>query len=276
MMLALCGAYLNIPVAHYGAGDRVVGNVDDMVRHAISRLSHLLMTTHEDARTRLVRTGEEEWRVHNVGHSGLDRIRNAPEIRGGSLAGRLGVPCIPDRYAVIIQHALSSEAAAAGVQMQETVEGVLAAGLAAFVSYPNSDPGSGAIIDVIESYRGRPGIHVFRNIEDDLFVNVLRGASVLVGNSSLGLLEAPFLKLPVINAGNRQKQRHHAENVFFTPNERGAIAAQIRLILEDTPTRERIARCDNPFGDGRAGERVAHLLASTPRDARLLNKDLAY
>ena len=69
MTMALCGAYLGIATAHYAAGDRVVGNVDDMVRHAVSRLSHLLLTTHEDARQRLIRAGEEEWRVHNVGHS---------------------------------------------------------------------------------------------------------------------------------------------------------------------------------------------------------------
>ncbi len=276
MMLALCGAYLNIPVAHYCAGDRVVGNVDDMVRHAISRLAHLLLTTHEEARVRLVRAGEEEWRVHNVGHSGLDRIRQAPVIEGGALAGRLGVSAVPARYAVVIQHALSSEAAAAGAQMRETLEGVLAAGLEAFVSYPNSDPGGGAIIEVIESFRRRPGFHIFRNIEDDLFVNLLRGATVLVGNSSLGLLEAPFIKLPVINAGNRQKMRHHAENVFYTANERVAVADQIRLILHDGSTRRQIDSCQNPFGDGCTGERIASLLASTPRDVRLLNKDISY
>src|SRR5215470_20454064 len=94
MTMALCGAYLRIPTAHYAAGDRVVGNVDDMVRHAVSRLSHLLLTTNEDARQRLIRAGEQQWRVHNVGHSGLDRIRSAAPLTREQLAAALGVPAI--------------------------------------------------------------------------------------------------------------------------------------------------------------------------------------
>src|SRR4029079_10893760 len=89
MTMALCGAYLGIATAHYAAGDRVVGNVDDMVRHAVSRLSHLLLTTHEDARQRLIRAGEEEWRVHNVVHSGLDRLRATPNFDADQLASEL-------------------------------------------------------------------------------------------------------------------------------------------------------------------------------------------
>src|SRR5262245_57480219 len=96
MTLALCGAYLGIPTAHYGAGDRVVGNVDDMVRHAVSRLSHLLMTTHEEARQRLIRSGEEEWRVHNVGDGGLDRIRTTKQIWPADLAREVGISALDD------------------------------------------------------------------------------------------------------------------------------------------------------------------------------------
>src|SRR6266478_1527668 len=100
MTLALCGAYMGLAIAHYGAGDRVVGNVDDMVRHAVSRLAHLLLTTNEDARQRLIRAGEQEWRVHNVGHSGLDRIRLAAPLAREPLAAALGVPAISDRYLI--------------------------------------------------------------------------------------------------------------------------------------------------------------------------------
>ncbi len=276
MMLALCGAYLNIATAHYCAGDRVVGNVDDMVRHAVSRLSHLMLTTHEEARRRLIRAGEEEWRVHNVGHTGLDRFVTAPVLDNNEMARRLNIAELSCPYVVVIQHSISSEIELAGLHMRETMEALRYIGLPAFIIYPNSDAGSHDIITVIEEYRSLPGIHIFRNIEDDLFVNLLRGASALVGNSSLGFLEAPFLKLPVINVGNRQKQRHHAENVFFVPSNRNAIANQLRLILSDAQTHEIVERCKNPFGDGHASERIANLLAGIPLDRRLLNKDLSY
>ncbi len=271
MTLALCGTYMNIATAHYGAGDRVVGNADDMIRHAVSRLSHLLLTTHEQARERLVKAGEEEWRVHNVGHAGIDRLRSTEELSTSDLAQRLGVNNIEDQFAVIIQHPLTSEIDKAGEHMRETLAAVLRLGLQAFISYPNSDPGSNQIIDAIEESRQNPRLSVFKNIPDREFVNLLRRATVLIGNSSLGLLEAPYLKLPVVNVGRRQSERHHASNVFFAPAEREAIVRQVRAIMDT-----QISECENPFGDGHTGERVAALLAATPIDEKLLNKDLSY
>ena len=276
MTLALCGAYMGIATAHYGAGDRVVGNVDDMIRHAVSRLSHLLLTTSENARERLVKAGEQSWRVHNVGHAGIDRLRQAPKLTNADLAKNLGVKNIEDRYAVVVQHPLSSETANAGRQMRETMAAALELGLQIFISYPNSDPGSNQIIEVIEEHRSNPRVHVFRNIPDREFVNLLRSATVLLGNSSLGLLEAPYLKLPVVNVGRRQSERHHASNVFFVNDDREAIVRQVRAIFDDEGTRQQVRNCENPFGDGRAGERVAELLATVPLDAKLLNKDLSY
>jgi GDP/UDP-N,N'-diacetylbacillosamine 2-epimerase (hydrolysing) len=149
-------------------------------------------------------------------------------------------------------------------------------GLQVFVSYPNSDPGSHEIIRLIEEYRNRPYYHVFKNIPDVAFVNLLRGAAALVGNSSLGVVEAPFLKLAVVNVGLRQNLRHHAENVFFVPHNREQIRKQIHLILHDPETQSRVRLCSNPFGDGHTGERVANLLASIPTDVKLLNKKLTY
>jgi len=276
MTMALCGAYLNVPIAHYGAGDRVVGNVDDMVRHAVSRLSHLLLTTHEEARQRLIRAGEDEWRVYNVGHSGIDRIRSAPKMNSDELAGALEVASIEEPYVVVIQHPLSSEMEQAGAQMQVTLNALVESDLPAFISYPNSDPGSQQIVDVIESFRSNPRIHVFKNIDDVPFVNLLRGATILLGNSSLGLLEAPFLGLAAINIGRRQTARRHSENVFFVPHDKNEIVDLIKRITTDSRLQATIKNCNNPFGDGYAGPRVAQLLAETPIDDKLLNKDLTY
>jgi GDP/UDP-N,N'-diacetylbacillosamine 2-epimerase (hydrolysing) len=274
--LGICGAYLGIAMAHYSAGDRVVGNVDDMIRHAVSRLAHLLLTTHEDARQRLIRGGEEEWRVHNVGHSGLDRIQSARAIAPEQLAHELGVDRLADQYAIVIQHPLSSDWENSGRDMAETMAALNELGLQTFVSYPNSDPGSKQIIGVIEESRSNPNVYAFKNIPDDQFVNLLRRATVLVGNSSLGLLEAPFLHLAVVNVGRRQAARHHAENIFFVPAQRARVVAQVRDILENPDTQRAIKQCSNPFGNGHAGEAVANLLADTPIDERLLNKDLTY
>jgi GDP/UDP-N,N'-diacetylbacillosamine 2-epimerase (hydrolysing) len=188
----------------------------------------------------------------------------------------LKVEKIQKPYLVIVQHSLSSEMNAAGEQMRETMEAAIQLGFQTFVSYPNSDPGSAQIVKVIDEYSVHQSIHSFPNIPDVPFVNLLRGASMLIGNSSLGLLEAPFLRLPAINVGHRQAGRSHAQNVFFVPANRQEIVRQARAILEDEETKRRVLNCENPFGDGHTGERVAELLASTPIDAKLLNKDLSY
>ena len=132
------------------------------------------------------------------------------------------------------------------------------------------------MIHVIEEYRSNPRFHIFKTIPDVPFVNLLRNASVLVGNSSMGLLEAPYLKLSVINVGRRQAARHHAENVLFADHDRIDIVEKIQGILEDPDIQIRVRQCSNPFGDGHTGDRVADLLATIPIDSKLLNKDLTF
>jgi GDP/UDP-N,N'-diacetylbacillosamine 2-epimerase (hydrolysing) len=160
--------------------------------------------------------------------------------------------------------------------MRETLEAVVQLEMQTFISYPNSDPGSGEIIKQIEKYQSNPNIHAFKNIPDIPFVNLLRGAAALIGNSSLGLMEAPYLHLPVLNVGRRQAARHHSENVFFADHDRQAIVSWVHRVLSDDALKQQVNNCSNPFGEGYAGERIADLLASTPINAKLLNKDLSY
>lgn len=108
------------------------------------------------------------------------------------------------------------------------------------------------------------------------FVNLMRRASCLIGNSSAGILEAPLLKLPVINIGNRQRGRLHAENVEFVPHEKNKIIHAMDRALSDQTYRESVALCSNPYGDGKSSSRIADLLAITPLDNRLMIKDITY
>lgn len=274
---AACGAYMNIPVAHLCAGDRVVGNVDDVVRHAVSRLSHLLLTTHEEARRRLIRSGEQAFRVHNVGHPGLDRFASTEKIEWPALARAVGLEGAEPPYLVVLQHPISSEIAAAPAQMEETLKAIKRLCLPTVVIHPNSDAGSRAMVEVIERYRGRIGsLAVTPSLPDALFVNLLRGAFALIGNSSLGFFEAPYLHLPVVHLGNRQKNRRHSGNVAFLPHRAEAIATLIARWRDRPAERARLARCGNPFGNGRTGKAVARLLARTDATPAFLKKDITY
>ena len=277
MTTALVGAYMNIPVAHIAGGDRVVGNVDDQVRHAVTKLAHLHFTTNQESTERILRLGEQPFRVFTAGNPGLDRLVAVPSLSAPELGSRLGIELAEgEPLLVVIQHVISTEIDDAHRQMRTTLEAVAELGLTTLVSYPNSDPGSQQLIRAIGEFESLPHVHVRKNVPRLEFVNALRLASCLLGNSSAGIVEAPLLKLPVVNVGNRQKGRLHADNVAFVPHERDRIVAAVRRAVYDEDYRRMVAAAANPYGDGHSSARIADVLATVALDDRLLVKDITY
>lgn len=274
---AMCGAYMNIAVAHLCGGDMVAGNVDDSVRHAVSKLAHLHFTISEASRERLLKMGEEPWRTHCVGHPGIDRLMSEPAMDSASLAGALGMDALEHPLLVVVQHVISSEIGESFAQMEATLNALEMLGHSAVIIHPNSDAGRAGIVRAIESRQGRMRkTRVFRNLGRREFVNLLRNADCLVGNSSLGILEAPALNLPVVNVGNRQSGREHAGNVIFVPHDAELIAGAVCRALSDVEFRRSMKQSGNPFGDGHAGERVASVLAEVEMGRKLLVKEWTY
>jgi GDP/UDP-N,N'-diacetylbacillosamine 2-epimerase (hydrolysing) len=274
---ALVGAYMNIPVAHVGGGDRVIGNVDDQVRHAVTKLAHLHFTTNQESADRIMRLGEQLFRVHNVGNPGLDRLLTVPELSPEELSQNLGFHLDDDEpLLVVIQHVISTEIDDAYRQMRQTLEAVADLGLKTVLSYPNTDAGGQQMIRAIREFESMPNLYTAKNIPRLEFVNLFRRASCLLGNSSAGILEAPLLKLPVVNVGNRQKGRLHAENVTFVPHDREAIALAVRRAVFDAEYRASVAQCSNPYGDGQSAKKIAEILAMTEINDQLLVKDITY
>ena len=274
---ALVGAYMNIPVAHVSGGDRVVGNVDDQVRHAVTKLAHLHFATTQESADRIIRLGEQSFRVHNVGNPGLDRLLTVPELSTERLSKRLNFHLDDEEpLLVVIQHVISTEIDEAYQQMRQTLEAVADLGLKTVMSYPNTDAGGQKMISAINEFESMPNLYIAKNIPRLEFVNLLRRASCLLGNSSAGILEAPFLKLPVVNVGNRQKGRLHAENVTFVPHEKNAIINAVWRAVFDSGYRTVISRCANPYGDGQSSKKIAEMLATTEINDQLLIKDITY
>ncbi|NTU31061.1 UDP-N-acetylglucosamine 2-epimerase (hydrolyzing) [Brevibacillus sp. HB1.1] len=277
MTTALVGAYMNIPVAHIAGGDRVVGNVDDQIRHAVSKLAHLHFVTNQDSADRLIKMGEQSFRVYNTGNPGLDRIREVPLLSREELSERLGFK-IEDQEPLIllIQHVISTEIDEAYFQMKQTLEAVRKLGIKTIISYPNSDAGSQQLINALQEYKDLSFIYMAKNIPRLEFINIMRQADCLLGNSSSGILEAPLLKLPVINVGNRQKGRLHAENVQFVPHDVEAIMGAVRKAIHDTDYKSSVMNCVNPYGDGFSSQKIASILAEIEIDEKLLVKDITY
>lgn len=275
---ATVGTYMNIPVAHVCGGDRVVGNIDDSVRHAVTKLAHLHFPATKENGDRILKMGEEPWRVHVVGNPALDSIRKQPDLSYDYINKKLGTKLSPEKpFILLIKHPLSSEIHKAAEQMRVTLEAVAELGYDTVITYPNSDSGSFQMIKVIEKYVEKYDfIKAFKTLPRDLFVNLQRKAALLLGNSSSGILEAPYLKLPVVNVGNRQKQRQHSENIIFVPHNKELIKEAINKAIFDENFKRICKNCSNPYGDGYSGERIARIIAETEINAKLINKQIVY
>lgn len=277
LVAATVGTYMNIPVAHLCGGDRVVGNIDDSVRHAVTKLAHLHFPTTKENGERIIKMGEEPWRVNVVGNPALDSIRKQLEMSLTDINKELGTNLQEDKpFILLIKHPLSSEIDAAGTQMKIILEAVVDLKLDTIITYPNSDSGGYEIIRVIKEFKHYDFIHAFYTLPRNIFVNLLRKASMLLGNSSAGILEAPFLKLPVVNVGNRQKQRQHAENIIFVPHDKEKIKEAINKCLKDQEFINACLNCNNPYGDGFSSQRIVNIIYNTEINARLINKQITY
>lgn len=277
MTTALVGAYMNIPVAHVAGGDRVIGNVDDQIRHAVTKLAHLHLVTNHESKARILRLGEQPFRVFDVGNPGLDRLVEVPVIDSSELSRNLGFTIRDgEPLVLLIQHVISTEIDQAYEQMKISLEAVRELGIKTILSYPNSDAGSQQIIRAIHEYESLTSLHIAKNIPRLEFVNLMRRASCLLGNSSAGILEAPLLKLPVVNVGNRQLGRLHAENVVFVPHDTHQIRDAVQRAVFDSEYRKLVTSCSNPYGDGHSSTRIADILATIPLDRKLLVKDITY
>lgn len=275
---AAMGAYLDIPTAHIGGGDKVIGNVDDQVRHAVTKLAHIHFPTNALSAERIIKLGEESFRVFNVGNPGLDRLRATPQMSRAELFSWYGFPgdWLDKPLIIVVQHVISSEAEYGYEQMKATMEALEELAYPAVISYPNSDAGSRGIVQAIEEYRHLDFLRIFHNVPRLEFVNTLRQAGCLLGNSSLGVLEAPFMKLPTINVGNRQKGRLHGDNIIFIDHEPKAIIEAVKRCLFDEDFKSKVVNGVNPFGDGHSSEKIAEVFATISIDQKLLFKELTY
>ena len=268
---AVAATTMNIPIAHLQGGD-VSGSVDDVMRHAITKLAHLHFPSTEASAERIRGMGEEAWRVHVVGDNHIDSIVAreycSPQDVARELALDLDKPVV-----VVLQHSETTAPDASYAQMVETLSAVRDLGHQAVVIHPCSDTGYDGILRAIDELALPPQFRVSVNLDAPYFWGLLATASVLVGNSSAGLIETPSFHLPAVNIGRRQNDRLCAENVLHVEHDRRVIANAITTALSPL-FRQTAAKCHQPFGDGRAGQRVYDILRDIPLDTRLMVKHL--
>jgi UDP-N-acetylglucosamine 2-epimerase (non-hydrolysing)/GDP/UDP-N,N'-diacetylbacillosamine 2-epimerase (hydrolysing) len=271
---AVAATSLGIPIAHLQGGD-VSGSVDEQVRHAVTKLAQLHFPSTEESGQRIRNMGEEPWRVHVVGDNHIDLIVAGQYASREEVARVLDLdPAKP--VVVVLQHSETTAPDESYDQMVETLVPVCELGMQTVVVHPCSDVGYGGVIRAIEELAVGNQFRVRVNLDAPIFWGLLAMASVFVGNSSAGIVETPTFRLPTVNVGRRQEGRLHAENVLHVPHERAAIRAALETALKDQAFRARAAACSQPYGDGRAGERIVKVLKEVPLDKRLMIKRMTY
>lgn len=289
-MLAAANAALalRIPIAHVEGGEITFGAIDDAVRNALTKMSHLHFACTRRAVERIASMGEEPWRITFSGSLSLDCVRRerlltrtqlekelgvssptfSQETRKDGAAVRLGprsVLCIYHPVTLLkktTEEADEMFAALAGLR-EEVI----------FV-YPNADAGSRELIRRTEEFAAKQQSRVLVNLDHRMYLSLLKNVGVLVGNSSSGIIESTSLDVPAVNVGIRQQGREHATNVIDAPAERRAIRRALDRALSPE-FRSGLRGLENPYGDGHASDIISKVLLDAPLGKKLLFKRAA-
>lgn len=251
----------NLPLAHLHGGEVTEGAIDDRIRHALTKLSHIHCVSTQGARARLLAMGEDDAHIHVTGAPGLDTLQSVPAMSADAFALEAGLKGIKGDLAALRLATVHPEtnAADALAPLTAVLRALEARPAPTLFTAPNSDPDGAEMRRRIEAFVAHHSWARFRDtLGARLYANALRHAAVMMGNSSSGIIEAGLFGLPAINVGDRQKGRERGDNVIDVANDADAVGRALDR-LGAKPTR---LAPSSPYGDGKAGPRVAQVLTS--------------
>jgi UDP-hydrolysing UDP-N-acetyl-D-glucosamine 2-epimerase len=260
---------LRIPIAHIEGGEITVGAMDDQVRNALTKMSHLHFACTRQAAKRIAAMGEEPWRITFSGSLSLDHLRRERLLGKSELEQDLGFEVASDTV-LFLYHPVTMKRNTVE-EADEVFAAVSELELPLIFIYPNADAGSRELIGRAEKLAAKGNARVLVNLEHATYLSLLKEVGVLVGNSSSGIIESTSLEVPAVNIGIRQRGREHAANVIDVPAERGAIKSAVRRALS-AKFRKSIRGLKSPYGDGKAAKIVARVLMNAPLSEKLLFK----
>lgn len=268
MATAIAASYMNIPLIHIQGGE-VTGNIDEKVRHAITKLSDLHLVASDKAKERVIKMGENPAMVFNTGCPSIDlaaEVMASPSMDFDLLERYGGVGTIKnweDGYNVVLQHPVTTEYKDSRHHIEETLKAVHELNVPTFWFWPNVDAGADGTskgIRVFREHNNLDHIHFFKNMEGRDFLKLLYNAKCIIGNSSVGIRECSYMGIPVVNIGSRQNGRDRGANVIDVDYNKEAIKNAINSSM--TSERKR----DYTYGGGDAGQQIADVIARTEID----------
>ena len=273
LMGAIVGGFCYIPIAHIQAGE-LSGNIDGTTRHAIGKYAHLHFASNEDAAERLIKLGEEKFRVHCVGAPQIDELVQGYYTQREALEEKYSLE-LNRNYILMVQHPVTEEFDQAGEQVKTTMYALNKFNIPKIIILPNNDAGSIIIREGIEEHR-HGEYYIFSNLSRRDYLGFLRYALFMIGNSSSGILEAPSFRVPYVNLGRRQEKRIRGANVIDAPFEKGEIVVAMTKAMSEDFQKHLQKNSKNPYGEGNTSEKIIDILLSTTISNQLLIKNLTY
>lgn len=274
MATAIAASYMNIPLAHIQGGE-ITGNIDETVRHAITKLSHYHFPATEQSRERIIKMGEESWRVVNTGCPSIDTIvKQDLSIQGIADHLTAGVGSLIDinsPYVLMVQHPVTTSFGEGKMQIEATLEALNRIPEQKVVLWPNSDAGSDLVSKGIRNFREKNSninFRIFKNFPPDVYNVLLANCACAVGNSSSFIREGSYLGVPAVQIGDRQNGREHSNNVVFTNYD----STEIYRAVSDQ-IKHGSYSSSALFGSGKAGKLIADYLAIVEVN---INKRMTY
>ncbi|EKQ51120.1 MULTISPECIES: UDP-N-acetylglucosamine 2-epimerase [unclassified Clostridium] len=273
---ATCAMMMNIPIAHMNGGELTEGAVDEQIRHAITKMSHLHFPGAEDYKTRIIKMGEEPWRVHNVGQSGIENIKRLELLEKKELEEQLNISFDKNIF-LITYHPVTLHLENIEQQIDNLLNAIHKFDAKYIFTYPNADFGSKIIVDKLNKFvKDNKDSYIYYSLGQKRYLSLLKYSTLMIGNSSSGIIEAPSFKLPVINIGNRQKGRLRSNNIIDVGYNEEEIINSINKVLYDEEFRKNLNNIENVYGNGNVSKQIVNVLKSLTVNEKLMNKKFTY
>ena len=281
----IASSQMNIPTIHIEGGDKTEGGtLDDSVRHAMTKISHIHITTNDNAKKRIIKLGEEKWRVKNFGYSAMDYVKSKNYAKKSEIENKLKIK-ITKPIILFTQHPIPME----NENIQNNFEKILHSikklsklNIQIIITYPNSDYGGKKIIEKINRLKGIKNIKIVRSLGRYLYHGVLalnnkKIKVVCAGNSSSGIKETAIFKCPVVNIGPRQNGRFRSSNVFDVKYDDKQIYETIFRCINDEKVYKKCLKTKNLYGGGSTGKKIKKFIENLKiSKTKILIKKITY
>ena len=273
---AMAATLCNIPIGHISGGEITEGAIDEQIRHSVTKLAHIHFPGAKVYADNIQNMGEESWRIFNVGDPGIENIKTTPLYTQEQLYEDLGIK-VDEETLLVTYHPVTLERECLEEQIDNLLNALTEVNKKMIITYPNSDEGSAYIIDRLEEYvKDKVQIKLVKNLGIQRYLSVMKLCGAVIGNSSSALVEAPYLKVPVVNIGNRQKGRLMADNIINCDNKSESIVSAINKALSPEFREYVKYETKSLYGEGETSKEIIKVLKQLEVNERLMKKKLIW